>query len=392
MIDFICFSINNWQKRKARKQQFMLHFSRIGSVGKVLYVEPALQLARLLVFPFTELGSVENRRRWMRGLCFRVEPLSDKLFIFTPLFIFPFAYRSEAIYTLNLFFSSAIIKCKCRRLGLRNPVLWFYHPWDYPLLKFFRSRILSVFDWAEEWSEYFTELKPGRRKKTKALEQKIIREVDLVFTVSQKLLEEARKERGDAYRILDGTVFEVFDGARGSVADDMKDIRKPIAGYLGTVSDRMDIGLLQALSKRFPALSIVLIGDILYPRVDVAQLRGCKNIYLLGGRSYEELGKYSCAFDVCILPYVMRPSTSQPTKIYDYLATGKPVVSVFLLELADFAGLIRLARTQEEFIELVREALEEHDAALAEARRQKARDNSWSARVEETLSIIESKI
>ena len=392
MIDFICFSVNNWQKRKARKQQFMLHFSRRDDVGKVLYVEPPLELLRLFIFPFRELGNTENRRRWMRGLSFRAGSLSEKLYVFTPLFILPFAYRARMIYNINLLISSLIIKHKCKSLGFRSAVLWLYHPWDYLLLKFFSDRILSVFDWAEEWSEYFIELSFERRKRIKALEKKLVKEVDLVFTVSQDLLGEAKAIRPDAYRIMDGTVFEVFDVTEDNIPDDMKHIKKPIAGYLGTVSDRIDTGLLQAMSRRIPFMSIVLIGDILYPRVDISKLRDFKNIYLLGSRNYEELGSYARVFDVCILPYLIRPYTPPSTKIYDYLATGKPIVSMFLPELAGFADLIKMAHTQEDFIDLVRESLDEHDAVMSNKRRQKARDNSWSARTGEILMIIEQKL
>ena len=392
MIDFICFSVNNWQRRKARKQQFMLHFSRRDDVGKVLYVEPPLELLRLFIFPLRELGDAENRRRWMRGVSFCVESLSEKLFVFTPLFIVPFAYRSQVIYNLNLFIASVIIKRKCKNLGFRSPVLWLYHPWDCLLLKFFRNRILSVFDWAEEWSEYFTELSFERRKRIKTLEKKLIKEVDLVFTVSQDLAVEAKTIRPDACRIMDGTVFEVFDLTEEHTPDDMRYIKKPIAGYLGTVSDRIDIELLQAMSREIPFISIVLVGDILYPRVDISKLRDFKNIYLLGSRNYEELGSYARLFDVCILPYLMRPHTPPPTKIFDYLATGKPIVSIFLPELAGFAGLIKLAHTKEDFIDLVRESLDEHDTAISDKRRQKARDNSWSARTGEILMIIEQKL
>jgi hypothetical protein len=370
----------------------MLHFSRRDDVGKVLYVEPPLELLRLFIFPFQELSSAENRRRWRRGLSFRDESLSDKLYIFTPLFIVPFAYRSQVIYNLNLFIASVIIKHKCKSLGFRSAVLWLYHPWDYLLLKFFRDRILSIFDWAEEWSEYFTELSYERRKSIKTLEKKLIREVDLVFTVSQDLAAEAKRIRPDAYRIMDGTVFEVFDIMEEHIPGDMQDIKKPIAGYLGTVSDRIDIELLQAMSRRFPFMSIVLIGDILYPRVDISKLRDFKNIYLLGSRNYEELGSYARLFDVCILPYLIRPYTPPPTKIFDYLATGKPIVSIFLPELAGFADLIKLAHTKEEFMDLVRESLDEHDTAMSNKRRQKAKDNSWSARVDQILLIIRQKL
>ena len=172
--DFICFSVNNWEKRRARKQQFMLHLALRQDVGGVLYVEPALNLWRLFLFPFSELRSRENRRRWMRAINFKIEhsPESEKLFIFTPLFLVPFSFRFQPIYNLNLYISLFVIKSKSDRLGFKNIVLWLYHPFDYCLLKWFKNRMVSCFDWAEDWAEYFIEFSPKKESAFPAWKKK----------------------------------------------------------------------------------------------------------------------------------------------------------------------------------------------------------------------------
>jgi glycosyltransferase involved in cell wall biosynthesis len=81
--------------------------------------------------------------------------------------------------------------------------------------------------------------------------------------------------------------------------------------------------------------------------------------------------------------------TSPPTKIFDYLATGKPIVSTALPALEDFRDCVRLAASPDEFVRLLKEALVENDAALREKRKQRARENSWAARAEEIMSVIE---
>jgi len=394
-LDFVCFSVNNWEKRKARKQQFMLHLSLRDDVGRVLYVEPALNLWRLILLPWAELNSRENRIRWKRALLLWVTPSveSGKLFIFTPLFIIPFSYRCYWLYKINLYILAVIIKAKLRHNGFQNIVLWVYHPFDYPLLCWFSDAVLSVFDWAEEWAEYFIEY--GRRQKMRLrfLEEQMIKDADLVFIVSDVLLKQALAFNPNSYHILDGTVHEIFQPSAEEPPVDMARIKRPIAGYLGSVSERMDTELLEYVSKRYPDVSFVCIGDIHYQRVVLGNLQHCANVYFLGLKPYEELGKYALFFDICILPYKPLSSTYiSPTKIFDYLATGKPIVSIALACLNNFSGVLYAAHTKEEFADLFGKALQEDNAQLRQKRKDIARQNTWEQRAEEIMNIAQQRM
>jgi len=124
MMDFVCFSQNYWEKRKARKQQFMLHLSKRADVGKVLYIEPPLfNIFRLLFFPVSQLKDPDHRKRWKRALSFKIEPLSNDFFLFTPLYFFPFSFHFQFIYDINLFISFLIIKSKIKKLGFKITIL-----------------------------------------------------------------------------------------------------------------------------------------------------------------------------------------------------------------------------------------------------------------------------
>jgi len=392
-IDFVCFSQNTWEKRRARKQQFMLHLSFREDVDKVFYVEPPLNLFRLILLPFSELRTKGNRGRWLRALKFKIERSSEsqKLFIYTPIFFIPFSFRIQAIHNLNRYISLLIIKTKLKRLNFENIVLWLYHPFDYCILKWFKDRMVSCFDWAEDWAEFFVEYPLKKRKYISYLEEKIIKEVDLVFVVSQVLLKRAQKLNKNSHQILDGTVPEIFDNYDGRIPDEMKKIPHPILGYTGTVNKRVDMDLITELSLQLPQSSIVLVGNILYPLEKLKRVTH-KNIFFLGGKKYNELPNYMMNFDICILPYIPFYLQSPPTKIYDYLATGKPVVSSNIPEMDRFKDCIKTARTNSEFIEFVKESLGEDNPELQELRREKARKNSWLSRTQEIIDIIHYKV
>jgi hypothetical protein len=397
-LDIICFSVNNWEKRKARKQQFMQHLSLRDDVGKVMYVEPPVNLLRILIFPFSELKTAENRSRWKRALSFKVGRMSEseKLFLYTPVFLIPFSFKFQFIYNLNLHISFLIITFKISRLGFNNSVLWLYHPFDYPLLRWFKKRVLSVFDWAEEWREYFIEFSERKRDMIRALEENIIKNTEIVFVVSQKLLVKAQKSNKNSYRLLDGTVYEIFRKTPGNVPEDIKYVKKPILGYLGTINERVDLNLLEFIGKNLANTSLVLIGDIHYRRIDISRFKKCNtendNIYFLGGKSYEELGNYTQFFDVCILPYKPELSASIfPTKIFDYLATGSPIVSTNVMEIERFKDYLYIATSKEEFLNYVKIALNEKNHHLSQARLEVAQENSWGERASEIMEHLKER-
>ena len=77
-------------------------------------------------------------------------------------------------------------------------------------------------------------------------------------------------------------------------------------------------------------------------------------------------------------------------KFYEYLATGKPVVSTLVpLQVLDYADCIYLAETPAEFVTRCREALAETpDSPKREARIEAARRNSWDEKVGEMKEIL----
>jgi glycosyltransferase involved in cell wall biosynthesis len=387
-MDFICFSINAWEKRKARKQQFMQHLSLRGDVNKVLYVEPPLNIWRL----FFEWAGGESRRRWARALKGRPERISDKFLVFTPIFFIPFAFRLRWVYRANLYFSYLRIRRLARSEGMREVVIWLYHPFDHPLLQWFKDRKISCFDWAEDWAQYFTEYSESFRRRIAGMEERIVREADLVFVVSRHFLERARALNPHAFHIRDGAVPEIFSDPVVRFPEDLKGIGHPAVGYVGTVSHRIDIGLLQAVSERLADFSFIFVGDIHQARADITPLLGRPNIFFLGGKPYEDLPGYMAFFDVCILPYKAVPFTPAPTKVFDYLAAGKPIVATASPELDFLESFVYFAQSPEAFAEGIRSALRDVSVGETERRKEKARQNSWAERATEIMDLINKRL
>jgi hypothetical protein len=95
-----------------------------------------------------------------------------------------------------------------------------------------------------------------------------------------------------------------------------------------------------------------------------------------------KLPPYIRGFDVCIMPHVVNElrRRSNPLKIWEYLAMGKPFVSVDLPALHPVADLVDTARNADEFVSLVEKNLAQPANPEMIARRQTAaRACSWDA-------------
>src|SRR5258706_4735374 len=70
------------------------------------------------------------------------------------------------------------------------------------------------------------------------------------------------------------------------------------------------------------------------------------------GAPYTALPEYVAGFDVCTIPFLRSPLTeaTNPVKLFEYLATGKPIVARRLPELEPCESVVSLYDEPEEFV------------------------------------------
>ena len=105
--------------------------------------------------------------------------------------------------------------------------------------------------------------------------------------------------------------------------------------------------------------------------------------------------RYAAGFDVCVLPWETAQSFTSygsAIKVREYLATGKPVVIAPLPEYEPMADVLRIARSRDDFLRLVEEALDEHDEDAARRRQAAVAGGTWDARAEWVSSLIEEAL
>lgn len=204
---------------------------------------------------------------------------------------------------------------------------------------------------------------------------------DVVLASSRQLWERARQSRPDALLIPNGVEFTAF-AETAPEPFDLALIPHPIALYAGAIAEWIDTGLLLELARQLPHVSVVIVG----PHIGTELLQHFpwpSNLFCLGHRPYHELPGYLQAASVLLLPFIQSPTTEavNPCKLWEYLASGRPVVSTPLREvlpLSGTGGALTAAPTRRGFIEAVRQAVE--DGRESPLGRVVAQNNDWDAR------------
>ena len=93
---------------------------------------------------------------------------------------------------------------------------------------------------------------------------------------------------------------------------------------------------------------------------------------------------------MAIIPYRLNEQVrhANPLKLREYLATGKPVVSVRTPEVERFASLLHIGVNVAGFISAIDAALREDGSDLRSRRIAAVSDMSWEQRADATWSIV----
>ncbi len=166
----------------------------------------------------------------------------------------------------------------------------------------------------------------------------------------------------------------------------------PIIGFFGLIERWIDLDLVAYLAEQRPQWSFLMIGRVAVPDDVVPKL---PNLHFTGKRTYEELPDYGRRFDAAIIPYKLTQQVmhANPLKLREYLAMGKPVVSVAMPEAENFADVIEIARSREEFLARLDKVIQQPDGREAAKRRMdRVASLSWEARVTEVLGLVEASL
>ena len=351
MKQYICLSHTPWRETPTRTQQLMTRLTG----AQILFFEPPGPDWRrpgrklrpnLTVYTLPQLPEVEERHH----LLFRRR------------------YRRLARF---------IIGCMERR-RFREPVLWTDTPESVHLLDLLPHRAL-VYDCGRAWSEL-----PVRWESDLALA------ADVIFAASPGLADALSPCNDNIALIPNGANYPMFARESLECPPELRDLTGPVLGYVGTLWRDLDLAPALLCAQYMPRCTFVFLGR----RESSPALRALAelpNVRLVGPCPPVDVPDYLAQFDVCMsFPRLRRPEDDVvPTRIYEYLSAGKPVVAVYPVELVEpFPDVIYAAHTAQEFTRLCRQALSEAGSWATDRRRARGAEGAWSCRAEEAARIL----
>jgi glycosyltransferase involved in cell wall biosynthesis len=235
----------------------------------------------------------------------------------------------------------------------------------------------TLYDCSENYAGF-----PGVPKDIERTEEELLDRADVVSCTSRFLLEKVGPRRPDAFLCGPGVDYERFRVLQGE---------RPAHGvrtvcFFGHVSEeRVDFSIVRAIAGA--GFTVRLVGTL--GRVEEGFLE-TPGVDYRGKVTHEDLPAALRGVDAFVIPYRDSPLTRgiSPAKIYECLATGKPVVTSPLPELAGISEHLYPAEGPEGFVEALRRLPELETDEKARARAGLARENSWEARfgaIEEAL-------
>lgn len=397
--DIVLISSIEWDFLWQGPQEIATRLARAGN--RVLYVEntgvrsPGLK----------DAGRIVRRlKKWTSSLrSHEVREVDASLYVCSPLVLPPFGAAWQREVNRRLFLPR--VARAARRLGMRDILLWTYLPTDtaLDLIRLLRTPQSVVIYY---YVDNFALLTPYVQQLERS-EKELVETSDLVFATQQELAAHCEQWTDKVHIFPYGVNLDAFPlreidsgngthgNLNGNAQTSAKDVThsSPVIGYVGGLHRHVDFELLEVMARARPDWSWVCVGTIQTAASD--SLAKLPNVKLIGAQPHDALADYIRNFDVCIVPYLNSPYTQTvvPTKINEYLAVGKPVVSTDIPAVNDFNEkhqvLLTTDTRPENFLHAIERALQlPLDATTIARRRAVATIGDWQTRLNQMSELI----
>jgi len=377
----VCFAPSDWWGMNPSCTTHIMR--RLAQHYEVLYINPFSS-------DIFGKGGDSKKRGWKGRILRKAKSLLKYLrspvpglHVFSPLFL-PIQGK-QPFDAINNTLLKYQIKIVCCWLGLKHPILWMEN-----------ARAADAIDWIRHSRIVYhvsdlivADNFIANQDKQREHEARISRESDLVICVSKSLYELKKTECRNVHYMPHGVDYGLFK----NVPEDVKSayiegIPEPIIGYYGTMTANNDIEMMEYCARQLPQMSFVFAGQI--TTGDYSRLADLPNVYLLGKLPYEDIPALCHSFDVCMLQWKMTEwiRNCNPLKMFEYMASGNPIVSVEITEAKQYADVISIAKNKEEFCSAIEWEIENDTAERIAKRRSIASEHSWDNHVERITGMI----
>jgi len=318
--------------------------------------------------------------------------INSNLVIFRPIFI-PFLSYSSIIIFLNQIIISYFLKSwvKYNNISDLECFCFLPTPLNFKIMK--NLNLKSLYYYCIDDMSYFS----SNKKKFLEFENKITSHAKLCICTSKTLYEKIKQKAREAIYVPSGVNFDKIQRSINNI--EIKDkiifdkLKGPIFGFVGSVRNIIDYNFIKFLINSLNnECNIVFVGPIIDNPPD--EIVNNKNIYFIGSKKHDYISAFINKFDYCLIPYrkISFTDAIYPTKINEYLALGKPILSTPINEIIDFnkknQNIIKIIKSYDEPINIKSLQLETNSKEKKELALSISRQNTWENRFE----VIKKKI
>jgi len=364
-VDWICLSADDyWNSNPHSRYHIAKEFSKH---GKVLWVNSIGHR-----FP-----SIKRRKGWQ--LIFRkiksylifFRKAETYFYVVSPLTI-P-VFRGAFVRRLNVLLLWWQIKFTAKIAGIRGRNYFISSP-SFGILAEKLANAMVVYYYSDLYT-VFRELK--YKQEVEVLDRKLFSAASLVYGASEEICSRVSTTEKRA-KYLPHAVDVNHFARTGETPLSMEGIPSPVIGYYGTITDSNDWEIIEYCAKERPSYHFVFIGKKF---ISLPHLESLPNIHFIDKVSYNDIPLYGQSFDVAIMFWVLRDwiKNSNPLKLLEYFALGKPVVSVDIPEVRKrFGDIVSIAANKEEFLQHIDSALRCDRMQLRRVYEQVLQNYSWT--------------
>ncbi len=256
-------------------------------------------------------------------------------------------------------------------------VFEFPHPKSLPLLHFSKMRGLrTIFELIDDW-----ETSLGGDWFNLTTYKEFVASCDVVVGTA-KILTQRLKDLGrdDAVYSPNAANEYIFDKYKTCPRPlDLPENYERLILYFGSLyGEWFAWDYVRVTAEKNPNIGIILIGD------NPGTQSMPKNVHFMGARQIDELPGYLDHTDLAILPFVPGKISDavSPIKVFEYLFSGKPVVSTRLPEIETYPG-VYIADNPNDFSELCKSVVQTEE--LTQENDRFIFQNSWFKRLDELV-------
>ena len=303
--------------------------------------------------------------------------------------------------SINLYFEkidpiiqSIWLKLLALGLNIKKPdIIVVSYPTHYKYLTYFSGECIKIYDCMDDASEFYEDT--SRSKLISSHENSTLRWSTFITCTSANLVKVVEDKLNNlsierpTYLIRNGVNSKWIDNLRSEELENLENNNGVYKiAYFGAISWWFDFEIIGYVLSEFPDLEFHLIG----PLEGEKQFEHPRVKYY-GSVENSKLYDFVKQFDAFIMPFKINKLilSVDPIKLYEYIATGKEVISVYYPEIDRFRNVINFYEDGDGLVKIIKHLKDKiKNTSDKEDRINFLEENTWRARSNTLKGIINS--